>query len=61
MKKFKLLFGIAALSVSSRAAAMPEAVPDRWYTNMISRLHKMAENGGFCKKFYYVPVCRGEL
>lgn len=58
MKKLKFAIGMAALSFSASAMAMPEAVPDRWWDNMWSRLEKMAENPGFCKKFYYAQICQ---
>lgn len=58
MKKIKLILGVAALSISASASAMPEEVPDRWWTNMWSRLDTMAQNPGFCKVFSYVQVCQ---
>jgi hypothetical protein len=58
MKKIKLAVGIIALSISASASAgMPEAVPDRWWDNMWSRLATMAENPGFCRAHPDVWIC----
>lgn len=61
MKQLKLAIALAALSFSASAQAMPEQVPDRWYSNMWSRLAVMANNGGFCRAFPEVWVCQNEF
>lgn len=57
MKKFKLLTAVTALSLSASASAMPEQVPDRWYSNMLQRLDVMNSNPGFCRAHPQVWVC----
>ena len=49
MKKLKIAVAISALSLSSNAFAMPEQVPDRWYSQMLSRIDTLVENPGFCR------------
>lgn len=57
MRKTKLMLAIVAMAWSAGAAAMPAAVPDSWWGNMMFRLGVMSGNPGFCQSHPSVRVC----
>ena len=58
MKKLiKAAIALMALSISATVSAMPEQVPDKWYSNMMFRLDVMAGNHGFCRGHPQAWIC----
>jgi hypothetical protein len=55
--KIKIAVALAALTLSTTASAMPDAVPGSWWSNMSRRLNTMADNAGFCRSAASSWIC----